>query len=269
MLLGRLKFMAASLLAGALLFASGTAEAALSGIRLPPLEPVSPHLLETYKVVPIGGGGGNRVAFALYDQDGLDTTLIENCPDSTGEGVNDMVVDGQGRVVVAGWGKVQDHFQFLVARFKNGKIDPDFGDAGFTLTNFSLGRDEAAAAVALDRNHNIVVAGGMVDGQGHLRFALARYRSGGQLDTFGTGFGGGDGKQITDFPTSSDEIITDIAVDSSNRIIAAGWAYVSGHFQIALARYNARGELDPTFGTAGRVLTNLPDTIEEGAWPSA
>jgi uncharacterized delta-60 repeat protein len=72
----------------------------------------------------------------------------------------------------------------------------------------------------------------------------------GALDTsFGTG-----GKVLTSFGTPDDEI-DDVALQKDGKIVAGGYAWVSGHGDSALARYNANGSLDTTFGTGGKVTT--------------
>jgi uncharacterized delta-60 repeat protein len=71
----------------------------------------------------------------------------------------------------------------------------------------------------------------------------------GDLDlTFGSG-----GKVLTDFFGSTDSI-QDIVLQPDGKIVAAGGAFGSG---FALARYNADGSLDTTFGTGGKVITAL------------
>ncbi len=72
----------------------------------------------------------------------------------------------------------------------------------------------------------------------------------GALDTsFGTG-----GKVLTSFGTPDDEA-DDVALQKDGKIIAAGYAWIGGHGDFALARYNANGSLDTTFGTGGKVTT--------------
>src|SRR5438874_8338809 len=79
-----------------------------------------------------------------------------------------------------------------------------------------------------------------------------RLLSAGDLDpTFS-----GDGKQTTDFALAADQANA-IAVQSNGRVVVAGSALISSHFQVAITRYNADGSLDTSFGptTSGEVLT--------------
>jgi uncharacterized delta-60 repeat protein len=74
--------------------------------------------------------------------------------------------------------------------------------------------------------------------------------SAGDLDlTFGSG-----GKVTTNFFGDVD-FVGDIAIQPEGKIVAVGAAYVNGRSQVALARYNANGSLDTSFGSGGKVST--------------
>jgi uncharacterized delta-60 repeat protein len=80
-------------------------------------------------------------------------------------------------------------------------------------------------------------------------FALVRYDADGDLDsTFGSG-----GKVLTDF--GRDETASaGLALQPDGKIVAAG---SSGYHAFALARYDADGSLDSSFGSDGKVLTDF------------
>jgi uncharacterized delta-60 repeat protein len=125
-----------------------------------------------------------------------------------------------------------------------GDLDGIFGTGGTVTTDFAGNGDEARA-VALQPDGKIVAAGGALGAS--VDFALARYRPDGTLDTaFGTG-----GKVTTDF--GSGEQAYAVAVQPDGKIVAAGGA-VTG---FELARYNADGSLDGTFGAGGKVTTRF------------
>lgn len=70
----------------------------------------------------------------------------------------------------------------------------------------------------------------------------------GDLDsTFGNG-----GKVTTDFGHGED--VSAVLVQNDGKIVAVGSSIFLG---LSLARYNANGTLDPTFGVAGKVTTNI------------
>jgi uncharacterized delta-60 repeat protein len=87
-------------------------------------------------------------------------------------------------------------------------------------------------------------------------FAIARYNPDGSLDS---GFGQG-GTVLTDFGGNAGA--TSIVVTPSGQLIVAGSVEPSASSSasdFALARYNADGSLDTTFGTGGKVTTHWGD----------
>jgi len=131
-----------------------------------------------------------------------------------------------------------------------GDLDPAFGEGdGMVATDF--GGEERARAVVVQSDGKIVVAGGDED------FELARYEKDGTLDT---GFGG-DGKVTTDFG-GDDEPANAVVVQANGKIVAAG----SAGSLFALARYNADGTPDTSFGGGdGMVTTDFPGTDTDAA----
>src|SRR5204863_6058493 len=117
----------------------------------------------------------------------------------------------------------------------NGSMDTNFGKNGKVLTNFISSQHVAAHAMRIDTRYRIVVAGETYSDDGY-QFAVARYNSNGTLDT---SFGGGDGKVITNFNSSTGERAYAIALDANGKIVAAGEAHVDDNYQFALARYNS------------------------------
>ncbi|HET7487171.1 MAG TPA: Calx-beta domain-containing protein [Acidimicrobiales bacterium] len=67
---------------------------------------------------------------------------------------------------------------------------------------------------------------------------------------------GGTGKVTTEFG-SGDDAATAVAVQPDGKVVAAGFAFNGTDDDFALARYNADGSLDTTFGTAGKVTTSF------------
>jgi uncharacterized delta-60 repeat protein len=138
-----------------------------------------------------------------------------------------------------------------------GELDPEFGEGGKVLTEFGSFAD-GARALTLQPNGQIVAAG-RSDANGNPGFALARYNGDGSPDAaFGRG-----GKVLTDFGDAA--WATALAVQPNGQIVAAGGAYANGRAQFALARYNADGSLDSSFGAGGRVLTVIRDTAGASA----
>ena len=89
-------------------------------------------------------------------------------------------------------------------------------------------------------------------------FALVRYNADGSLDT---GFGA-NGLVTTDFGASADRINAAI-LQPNGKIIGVGWSIgVGGNSNAALARYNADGSLDASFGTGGKVVKDFGSTTD-------
>lgn len=202
---------------------------------------------------------GTFALMRLNRNGSLDTTFgagglatIRFLPDSW-DRINDVALQPDGKIVVAG--AVDFDNWFALARFKSdGSPDTSFGDQGRVRTGMGAG-EERAEAVAIQADLKIVVAGGAAespDSFGVDNFALARYKSNGQLDeTFGNG-----GTVSTDFNGSYDSALS-VVVQSDGNIVAAGYAYSGTKQHFALARYDENGSLDPTFENNGKVLTSF------------
>src|SRR5215471_8409512 len=177
-------------------------------------------------------------------------------------GSNDAVrgtaIQSDGKIVVAG----SDGNDFTLARYNtDGTLDTGFGSAGKVVTDFSGGADQAFA-VAIDSSGKIVAAGSTTNtvSPTGTDFALARYNATGTLDAT---FGGG-GKVVTDFHGGNDQA-TALKIDSNGKLVVGGRAFNPGSgpstpstsFDFALARYNADGTLDATFGTGGKTTTDF------------
>jgi uncharacterized delta-60 repeat protein len=136
-----------------------------------------------------------------------------------------------------------------------GALDRSFSGDGKLTTKFTRGFDQGSA-VAIQADGRIVVAGDA----DFDRFALARYNRNGTLDPDFAG----DGKVTTAFPGGSAAAFA-VAIQSDGKIVAAGWSFPQpsvGGGVFSLARYNPDGSLDSTFGTGGRVQTDIGDGNE-------
>jgi uncharacterized delta-60 repeat protein len=137
-----------------------------------------------------------------------------------------------------------------------GSLDPTFGaGAGYVRTDLGTTQDSAGAVAVEPWDGKIVVAenhSSNASSNSNLEFTLVRYNTDGSLDsTFGSG-----GVVKTDFNGGNDSVNA-IVFTPDDKIVAVGQAYVSrgkttGE-QIGVARYNANGTLDSTFGSGGKV----------------
>jgi uncharacterized delta-60 repeat protein len=157
---------------------------------------------------------------------------------------NAMALQADGRIVAAG----ACGTDFAVARYlANGALDTTFSDDGLTTTSMSSGND-IARAVASQPDGKIVVAGSSSEGSEN--FAVLRYLADGNLDpAFGSG-----GKVTFRFSglRSKGE---GIAIQPDGKILICGGIESNANFGVA--RLNANGSMDPTFGTNGLVSTSI------------
>jgi uncharacterized delta-60 repeat protein len=199
-----------------------------------------------------------RFAAARYGSDGaLDQTFGGDGRVTTDvarrwDVASAVALQVDGKIVLAGTASIEtDRSRFAVIRYAiDGTLDPTFGGDGIVTTPpqdcIAQGK-----ALAIQPDGRIVVGGfdGCID-----RFAVARYRVGGHLDT---SFGG-DGTVTTAFPCPQSDA-EGVAVQPDGSIVAAGSAVCEAHrdivYRFAAARYGSDGTLDAAFGSRGTVVT--------------
>jgi len=153
-----------------------------------------------------------------------------------------------GRIVAAGSSYSTDS-DLAIARYNpNGSLDTTFAAPnGYQVID--LPNEQNGNNITLQADGAIVLAGS-TDANGLMDFLLARINPDGGLDpTFGTG-----GLVTTDFSGGVD-VALDLAQQPDGKLVAVGSATVGSASHIALARYNADGSLDETFGINGLVTT--------------
>jgi uncharacterized delta-60 repeat protein len=194
-------------------------------------------------------------AVARYNSNGtLDTTFGSGGKVFTDffgsdDWANALVVTDDGKILAAGrvWNPAS-HEDFGLVRYNpDGSLDTSFGDNGLVVTDLR-GSYDYAYGLGVQSNGKIVV-GGFEGGD----FALVRYKPNGKLDkSFDS-----DGKVFTDFYGDWDGSYS-LEIQPDDKILLAGSAGVSnGHDIFALARYEANGTLDQTFGFEGKVTTDF------------
>ena len=203
-------------------------------------------------------GGKDRAEFTVlrYNPDGtLDSGFGESgkvtseIGDSS-DSANSVALQDDGKIVVAGYTFAPGNNDFAVARYdSNGRLDTSFNGTGKATADFS--KLDYGRSVAVQSDGKIVVAGDAAHGDGRT-FAVARFNANGTPDiSFNK-----TGKLTTDFGDGNTEA-RGVAVQSDGKIVVASFGTIAGVQQFGIARYNANGTLDTSFGGTGRVLTAI------------
>ena len=166
---------------------------------------------------------------------------------------NSVVIQKDNKIVVTGYSisPATNNEEITLIRFtENGKVDKSFGNKGFIITEVSSEKDEAES-VAIQSDGKIVVVGS-TDHKPTTDIVLIRYNENGSIDySFGI-----NGIVITDINSSLD-IGKSIAIQSDGKIIVSGFTHIINKFFMSLLRYDSNGELDPTFGNGGIIVTEI------------
>src|SRR5207244_521519 len=152
-------------------------------------------------------------------------------------------LQADGKIVTAGYSS----HHLSAARFTTrGALDARFGSAGTVVT--PVGDRSEAGGVAIQPNRRIVVAASAALPNHGVQLAVVRYLPNGRVDTsFGV-----DGTVVTNFAVNERPAI---AIQPDGKIVVA--CEVGNPRRFGLARYDARGALDPTFGEGGKIRTRF------------
>ncbi|MBI2219167.1 MAG: hypothetical protein HYU51_17940 [Candidatus Rokubacteria bacterium] len=184
-----------------------------------------------------------------------------------------VAIQPNGKIVVGGVSYTTiSTGDFALARYNtDGTLDPTFGTGGKVTTNFGAKVASIWSVAIYKTGPHVgkIVAAGDSTASGLNVFALARYNTDGSLDTT---FGGGTGKVATSFALPGNVNVTaqalSVAIQSDDRIVLAGNTVkgfdfscfdcpANNGFNFALARYDADGNLDTSFGGTGKVITDI------------
>jgi uncharacterized delta-60 repeat protein len=174
--------------------------------------------------------GANDVAFGVVR------------PDGDGNAAHALAIDEADRIVMFGWVPVPGQRDIEIARvLPDATRDAAFGTNGEVAPTITC----QAAAGVVSGNREIAMGG---DGSDWL---LAAYDGSGRIDTtFGTA-----GLVHTSVTPGNDGASAAV-IDAAGRIWVAGLAGTA-QTSFAVARYDASGTLDTTWGTAGLVTSDV------------
>lgn len=232
------------------------------------------------KIIAVGSaatskGGTSDFALARYLPDGsLDSAFgIGGKVTTDFSGYSDFifsrpVVMPDGRILVAGGTATSAasggtaNIDVGIARYlSNGNPDASFGNAGKVHFDIAAGSIDRAYSVTIDKQSRIVVAGATSNPTpSNNQFFAMRLTPEGAVDgTFGNG-----GKVVVDFnPVNGDNLdfANDVLVQPDGKILMSG--YAAGDF--GLVRLNSDGSLDTTFGSGGKVTTDLSGNYDSAS----
>ncbi len=193
-----------------------------------------------------------------FNGDGRVTTRF-SARDDVGSGI---AVQSDDKIVVVGTSDNKSgRSEFAVARFNvDGSLDPRFNFTGKVIVSFSGGND-VGSGIAVQPNGKIVVVGTSDDGSGSSEFAVARFNVDGSLD-LSFNFTG----KVTVSFSGGNDVGSGIAVQPDDKIVVVGTSDDgSGISELAVARFNVDGSLDPAFSGDGKVTTSFTPGYDVGS----
>jgi uncharacterized delta-60 repeat protein len=216
------------------------------------------------KIVVVGYGKESLASFkglsmTRYLQNGEmdnefgDYGVIQRVTSDLEGEANSVVIQKDNKIVVTGYSisPATNNEEITLIRFtENGIVDKSFGKKGIIVTEVSNAKDEAES-VAIQNDGKIVVVGS-TDHKPTTDIVLIRYNENGSIDySFGI-----NGIVITDINSSLD-IGKALVIQSDGKIVVSGFTHIINKFFMTLLRYDSNGELDPTFGNSGIVITDI------------
>lgn len=197
----------------------------------------------------------NYFAFARYNSDGspdLDFGYQGSHFNPILEGVelSDMKLTPDGKIMVLG--DDYGNSDFVLARFlSTGPIDVSFTSDGYEEYDWGGTYSPSMGCLEIQSDGKLLLGGSISNGI-NSDMLVARYNADGTIDnTFH-----GDGKQTTHIGGS--ESVLDLTLQTDGKVIAAGRVfYPTLPTVFALARYEADGDLDGTFGVQGTQITSF------------
>ncbi|MDW8312412.1 MAG: hypothetical protein RMK02_06710 [Burkholderiales bacterium] len=161
---------------------------------------------------------------------------------TSGDNVNAIAVQPDGRIVLAGHCYIGSSFKFCLARLNtDGTLDDTFdgpSGTGNGKFDFPIGQNDYATALALAPDGKIIVAG-YCDVVISADFCLARLNPDGSLDTTFDGPNPVPGNGKFPLPIgSTTDIATSMALQPDGKIVVAGFCSNGSNYDFCVARLN-------------------------------
>ncbi|ANF52163.1 hypothetical protein A0O34_17290 [Chryseobacterium glaciei] len=197
----------------------------------------------------------STLIFALgFSQDGfLDTTYGNSgfYVHNSGAYGKSIEIDANQKMVI---GTYSTNSSFKFYRFSSSnQLDTTFGISG--STSISLGGENAVLNdMKIQPDGKIVAVGYWEDAGSANRkdFIVIRLNADGTLDTTFNSTG-----KLTVAFGSNEDIANAVAIQTDGKILVAGHSFTGSYRDVAIARINTDGTLDNTFGTNGKITTDI------------
>jgi uncharacterized delta-60 repeat protein len=183
-----------------------------------------------------------------FNSNGLVITDIQNLNNYC----NAIATDVNGKIILAGHsGAVA-----TVVRYNNdGSLDNSFNDSGKIHHAFSAGTSHTDAYAVITQADGTILVAGAADPPANTSydFVLFKLKNNGRRDSsFGV-----NGASILDFAGNYDKCNGAVLLPNGKIILAGYTVSASTGNDFAMARFNADGTLDSSFGNDGKVVTDL------------
>jgi uncharacterized delta-60 repeat protein len=184
----------------------------------------------------------------LDDSFGVDGRMTTDLADGD-DGVSDMVLQPDGKVVLVGWAARGGDYDLAAVRYRtDGFRDGTFDGDGRVIMDLDPADEDYAAGIALRGDGKVVLGAHVEFTPGGGRIGLVRLRPDGEPDP---SFGGGDGIVISNPTLEGGTYVTDLALQDDGRILVGGTLEDTGENFFMVVRYRAGGGLDTGFGADG------------------
>ncbi|MFM1875933.1 MAG: hypothetical protein RL266_1670, partial [Bacteroidota bacterium] len=212
---------------------------------------------------------GKIVACGITTESDIDVTVVRLNSDGTmdntfsfdGKAVTDinnadwaqgLVIGSDGKITVAGSTEAPgSNTNTLLVRYSSdGTLDNAFGTTGIVENDLSNSVDEFHK-LAADGFGNLYAVGAINNGSNN-DVLVVKFNADGSLNnSFAT-----NGVSSTDFAANNDRA-WDVLIQPDGKILVGGVASDAGGNVMVMIRLTHLGQLDPTFGAGGKVITIL------------
>jgi len=206
-------------------------------------------------------GSNNDIALIQFTTLGeIDTTfgingkVITDIGTNTSDNATSIQIKNDGKILVAGYTNSFNSDFLLVQYLASGTLDTGFGFNGKVISDLGTSSKDMVYDFTLQSDEKIMLIGSS-DMIGSSDFALIRYDAQGLPDTsFGV-----NARVMTDIGTGSADTLSSIKLQTDGKIILGGYSNtnINGNYDFALMRYNTSGSIDTTFGSNGKITTDL------------